>query len=99
MSQTKVNLGEYLEEIKKGKGWVIVCKRCGHVYCRWDENPKEHAVMKEEPLTKAGRLHSESDRFGLRQFFCPGCATLFATDVIARGSSILWETRLTESGN
>ena len=94
MNTDRVALSEYLEGINNGNKWVMACRRCGHVYCDWSQNPKEFAKIVEEPLTKAGRLHSDSDRFIFRQFFCPECATLFATDVAAKGSPILWEIRL-----
>ncbi len=94
LDSQKVNFNEYLKLTQKDGDWFIVCKKCGHVFCRWNENPKEYAHIKEIQLSKAGPLYFDSDRFFLRQFFCPGCATLFGNDVALKGSPILWETKL-----
>lgn len=78
----KQDLGEYLE-IDLGQK-VVRCKKCGRVLCRADENPKEHAVLWRGPQTKAGPArgeHYDKGRFELRQYYCPGCATMFECEV------------------
>lgn len=89
-----LRVGEYLELTDDKK---LRCRVCGHVYCGAKENPKEHAVMKERPLSAAGpriaaRWHGESPVFVLREYYCPGCATMFEAEETRRDRPGPWHS-------
>lgn len=98
-SPEKAVIGEYLEGVRNDKGWQISCRKCGHSFCDGAKNPKEFAVVREEPLSEAGTLYVDSPRFVLRHFFCPGCGTLFALDIAEVGSPVLWESQIDRIGS
>ncbi len=72
------------------------CGRCGHLYGPAWEDPKVFAVMREGNITELSPLN----RYGLteeivvRQYYCPGCATMFTVNIQRRGDPILIEFRL-----
>ncbi len=73
---------------------VIRCTRCQYTFCAANENPKEHALMKESSPEKCGTLFKESERFVFREFYCPKCATIFDVEVRLKGQPLLWDARL-----
>ncbi|HKZ50315.1 MAG TPA: acetone carboxylase subunit gamma [Dehalococcoidia bacterium] len=95
-----MRVNEYLEVAEEGGNPFIRC-RCGYRVCAADENFKAHVLMIESPLHKAGPLadvYSEGEMFVFREFCCPGCATLLATEVALRGDPILWDIQLEVPG-
>jgi N-methylhydantoinase B len=75
--------GECLAVRDTTAGPAIGCIRCGHTLCDVGEDPRSRSLMVEEemsalsPLNKYGR---EED-IVIREYCCPGCATVFSTDV------------------
>lgn len=68
----------------------ITCENCGHCFGKAAVDPKLGAAMRERAITAA----SPVNRFGwvdgivLREYFCPGCATLFSVDVQLRDEPV-----------
>jgi N-methylhydantoinase B len=75
--------GECLAVRDTKAGPAIGCIRCGHTLCGADEDPRSRSLMVEEnmsalsPLNKYGR----EKEIVIREYCCPGCATVFSTDV------------------
>ncbi len=89
---------EYLKFVEKHGVRAIACRKCDHIFCYSNEDPKEFARVKEVSLSSAGGLYYDSDRFLFRQFYCPECGTMFGNDVAEKGSPILWETKIDKLG-
>jgi N-methylhydantoinase B len=71
-------------EIEDGR---VVCCSCGEDICAAEENYKLHSLCERKSLTEAGPLVNDpaeyvNDEMEFRQFYCPGCATLFENEVI-----------------
>ncbi|MBS1895519.1 MAG: hydantoinase B/oxoprolinase family protein [Actinobacteria bacterium] len=70
-------LGGCLHVVDGGASHAVVrCTRCGHELCAADEDWKEHAVGRDAPLAEAGPVHRDTGECLLREYVCPGCATL-----------------------
>jgi acetone carboxylase gamma subunit len=91
-------LGEYLEVSEISGRKLITCRKCNHVFCQADGNPKESAVMYKIPLVelpylvpqwKANASLETMGRQAVLEFVCPGCATVFAVDVVVEGDPIM----------
>lgn len=72
----------------------IRCRKCGHIFCPVTENWKHYAKMRERPLSILGPLMSKTERFVLREFYCPWCATMAEVEMILKELPIIWETQL-----
>jgi N-methylhydantoinase B/oxoprolinase/acetone carboxylase alpha subunit len=75
--------GEILAVRKTKAGAVMGCMRCGNVLCAATEDPRQRALMVEEPLSAFSPLnrYGREDLVVVRHYCCPGCATVFSTDV------------------
>ena len=83
---------EYLELNEQRK---IICKKCGYVFCRVDENYKEYALSAEISPTTISEMRPEDPEFCIyREFYCPECATLLDVDPCPSGDPILWDIEL-----
>jgi acetone carboxylase gamma subunit len=88
-----------LEIIGNGKKKAIQCSRCGHVYCKADENYKLYALHRildlndfMPPLPTGERYIGEYHIYS-----CPGCATQLQVDLFSPslgGDPVLWDTRI-----
>ena len=99
--QPSVRFHEYLEAGRLGSGpQVLRCVSCGYLVSPADENYKEHATVRELDLRGlSGRdMPDGSPYMGtLREYSCPGCATLLASDVCCAevsGDGHLWDVQL-----
>jgi len=75
--------GECLAVRDTSAGPAIGCTRCGHTLCGAAEDPRRRALMVEENLSDLSPLNKYGweDRIVIREYCCPGCATVFTTDV------------------
>ncbi|MEX2548013.1 MAG: hydantoinase B/oxoprolinase family protein [Chloroflexota bacterium] len=89
-----------LELGRNDSGHWIRCSRCHTVLSRGDENPKLACLRRDRDLSElSGRaLPDGSPHIGvLREYACPGCATLVQVDVFCPslgGEEDLWDTRI-----
>jgi N-methylhydantoinase B len=79
--RTAYRLGEYLQAARLNGAQMIQCTWCGEVLCRAEQNWKDHAIVRRASLATAGPLRVENEQFFLREFFCPGCATVLEVEV------------------
>ena len=89
-------MGRYLE-IRNVKGKdTIVCTKCGHDFGSAKGNFKDGAVQREVPLQESAEHFPPpgETRFVLREFYCPGCATMLEVDMVQPGESNLWDIQL-----
>jgi N-methylhydantoinase B len=91
---------ESLEIVGDGPGAGVRCRHCGTGLGRADENYKLHALRRDRDLQElAGRpMPDGSPYLGvLREYACPGCATLLQVDVWCPsigGEEDLWDIRI-----
>ena len=86
----------YLSIVEE-KGRDLVQCKCGHSICSAEQNFKEHVLLIESPLSKVSPLADISRKgsaFVFREFCCPECATLLATEVSMRDEPILHDIEL-----
>jgi acetone carboxylase gamma subunit len=90
-------INEYLSVVGTGSEAAIEC-RCGYRIQPATDNYKLHVLMREGPVQSAGPwvdpLGLGADRFVCREFFCPGCLTLFDVEIAQRHEPILWDVRI-----
>ena len=89
-----VRMGEYLEIEDRPEGRAVRCRKCGHRFCDAESNYKEFALMAEYPLTRSSPRNSTTERFVLREFYCPGCATQLEVEMVLRGSPLIHSYKL-----
>jgi N-methylhydantoinase B len=93
-----VDLHEYVQAIDSGDHRVLACKRCGHELSDYAENFKSGLLVDESPVTLIPQVQDPSefldDVMVFRRYCCPGCHTLFATDLVRPSESPLDEMLL-----
>lgn len=96
----KRRMSEYLEIDDSSGREMIQCGKCKHVFGPVTENYKTHAVMSEYPLDKAGPayFYRPSERFVLREFYCPGCATMLDVEMVLKDLPPVWNIQLKPKG-
>jgi len=92
-----------LEIAADGGDSAIRCSRCGHLFCKADENYKLHALHRVVDLNDfmPYPLPSGEPYYGeYHEYFCPGCATQLQVDLVCPmlgGEAILWDTRIRQA--
>ncbi|MEK7335611.1 MAG: hydantoinase B/oxoprolinase family protein [Candidatus Binatota bacterium] len=98
--RTKLKFHSILEIAVDGGQPAIRCSRCGHLFCRAEENYKLYALHRVVDLNDfmPCPLPSGEPYYGeYHQYFCPGCATQLQVDLFCPmlgGEAILWDTRI-----
>jgi acetone carboxylase gamma subunit len=69
----------------------VQCTWCGHQLAHSDENWKDQAVQRLAPISSAGPLRFDNETFHLREYFCPGCATVLDVEVTAADMPPLYD--------
>ncbi len=84
---------EYVEIDKSNDGVnVYKCSYCGFVLGPSNKSFKEYALVKERSYSDyvaMGVLSIPSDRFVIREFYCPKCAIRFDAESIVKGEPYL----------
>ena len=88
-----------LEIATDGAQKIIRCVRCGHAYCKADENYKLYALHRMIDLNEImPPLPSGEPYTGEYHIYsCPGCATQLQVDMFSPslgGDAMLWDTRI-----
>jgi acetone carboxylase gamma subunit len=73
---------------------MIQCGKCDYVFCPAAENYKNHVLCGEFPLKKAGPRYSDSERFILREFYCPKCGIKLDVETCLKGSPFIHDSRV-----
>ena len=57
---------------------VYVCVDCGYVLGPTTEDWKKYVLVNRAPIAKGQPLHlaAQTERFSLREFYCPKCGTM-----------------------
>ena len=73
-------------------GARVACAHCGADLCATGENVHAHLALREaasgERFALGGR-YAGSERFRLRHFYCPGCATQVDVQVALKDEPLL----------
>jgi N-methylhydantoinase B len=91
-----MRMSGYLTIVDRAGARFVQC-RCGRLLCAAEKNFKEHVLLIESPIKKISPLADSSGRgsqFIFREFCCPGCATLLATECALKGEAILHDIEL-----
>ncbi|MGI0092258.1 MAG: hydantoinase B/oxoprolinase family protein [Nitrososphaerales archaeon] len=83
-------LGPYLGIDPKRNDVKCVC--CGYVFCRLNGNPKEHAGVRESKIGN-GKFPG-GEELVRKEYFCPGCGSLFSNAIEIKGSRPLFDVEL-----
>ena len=94
----KQRISEYLVITDSSGKALVQCEKCQYAFCPPTENYKNHALMGEYPPTKAGPDYPETDRFVLREFYCPGCATMLDVEMCLKDAPFVWDARIKLDG-
>ncbi|MFC1926672.1 acetone carboxylase subunit gamma [Chloroflexota bacterium] len=89
-------INEYLKITGKNGEQVMQC-RCGHILGPANHNYKEMSLMLESQVENIGPHIVSYDtlkEFVFRQFCCPNCQTLLATEIARKGEPILYDIQL-----
>ena len=98
-SRPLLRLHAALEIVGNGKRKTIRCSRCGHLYCKGDENYKQHALHRIVDLNDVMPPLPTGERYigEYHIYSCPGCATQLQVDLFSPslgGDPVLWDTRI-----
>jgi N-methylhydantoinase B len=91
---------EALDIVGRGAGAAVRCRRCGACLGPATDNYKRHALRRDRELAElAGRPTPDGSPYlaVLREYACPGCATLLQVDVWCAslgGEEDLWDIRI-----
>lgn len=85
---------DYLEVVEEDG--VYRCAGCRRVYCRLEENYKEHLAVREGTCQElAGPSFADKpagsnvdNDLVFRHFYCPGCGGMVTTEVALKGDSV-----------
>jgi acetone carboxylase gamma subunit len=75
------------------------CRKCDHDLGPQDRNYKLGALVRDLPVTEGNptlrdpALYAD-DTVVLREFVCPGCATLLETEISIAGAPPQWDIRV-----
>ena len=85
MVNTLTSLGN-LEIAKIDGEKVYRCFKCGHILGPITSDYKDFALKNEAPPSKGqpDYLASKTDRFILREYYCPQCAAMFEVNMVAK---------------
>lgn len=77
----------------------VVCRECDEALCGAEENYKLHVPVERSPLAEAGPMVNDPDEYvdddlEFRRFYCPGCATQLATEVVETDRAPLHDKQL-----
>lgn len=87
--------GEHLFIVQRADGARIVKCDCGHEFCDYRENWKLHARIHvrdtEEQFRELypAKMHGDPRWNVLREYFCPGCATLLEVEAVPPGYPVI----------
>ncbi|MBI4285947.1 MAG: hydantoinase B/oxoprolinase family protein [Chloroflexi bacterium] len=87
-------LSEYLVMTGSTAASEIQCRKCGHIFGPVAENWKTHARMTKRPLAALGPKMAVTEKFVLREFCCPDCATLIDVEMVLKELPPIWDTQL-----
>ncbi len=79
------SLSENLRAVQTPGGLSIQCTKCGHGLAANDGHWKESAILIPTSLTRSGPQRSNTRRFELRHYLCPGCSRLLDVEVAMPG--------------
>jgi hypothetical protein len=97
--ETRLRFHAALEICARRKERAIRCSRCGHLFCKADENYKLYALHRSVHLREImPPLPTNEPYIGeYHEYFCPGCATQLQVDLFSPslgGDPVLWDTKI-----
>ena len=93
--QIVLPFGEHLFVVAKGGGSYVVKCDCGHEFCEHTDNWKLEALIHVRASDEAFRelypdkMHADPAWNELREYFCPGCATLLEVEAVPPGYPVI----------
>ena len=87
----------YLEIVKKGGRAFVRCHKCGQIVAPADENYKLYLPIGEFTADRGSIELApgvRTDRFVVREFYCPGCWTMVETEVNLKDAPFIWDVEV-----
>lgn len=96
--QTGIQMSESLYIVDEGQQKIVVCSKCGFVFCRVSENYKLHSLVSERLPSEIGfdpKLHPKDDSGMIyREFCCPGCGVMLDVEPVMKGDPIIQDCEI-----
>ena len=75
---------------------VYRCLKCGYVLCPITEDYKNYVLKNEAPISKAQPVYlaPKTDKFVLREYYCPQCGVMFEVNMVAKDQKQIWSVQL-----
>ncbi|MGE0502338.1 MAG: hydantoinase B/oxoprolinase family protein [Rhizobiaceae bacterium] len=93
----KLRIGQRLTLVESGGSQFIGCG-CGRLLSHASENYKTCAAEARRPLSAGGRqtdpFRMGHDRFEIREYYCPECASLLEVDMVEKSEPVVWDFEL-----
>jgi N-methylhydantoinase B len=88
-------VADAVEAVRTESGSRLRCTECHHDLGGYENDYKRSLCYRERPLTALTALNRRclTDRFVLREFFCPGCGVQLVVDVTDRDEPVRDECR------
>ena len=86
-----LNLNENLKAVKTSGEVEVRCAKCNYVLAPVNEYWKDHTNVVRSPLTRSGPRRSETQRFEMRHYLCPGCGRLLDVEVAMSADPPLYD--------
>lgn len=89
--------GEHLSVVLKPDGRRVVKCDCGHEFCEVERNWKLEALVHLRDTAEALRelypapMHCDPEWMNLREYLCPGCATLLEVEAVPPGYPVVFD--------
>jgi acetone carboxylase gamma subunit len=75
-----------VEVVEEGNKEFFRCAKCEFLLGPTADNYKSYALKNDSPLSKyqPKYLDPKTDRFIIREYYCPKCAAMFEVEVVTR---------------
>ena len=89
--------GEHLYVVQKPDGRRVVKCDCGHEFCEVERNWKLEALVHLRDTAESLRelypapMHCDPEWMNLREYLCPGCATLLEVEAVPPGYPVVFD--------
>lgn len=88
---TPFRINEYLQIGSSNGKEVVQCNWCGTTICSRTDHWKDKVIVRQSAPHVAGPHREDNGEFRLKEYFCPGCATVLDVEVGRENDSPLYD--------
>ena len=70
------------------------CIKCGHKFCKSNQNYKEFALYRERSPRELMKQYPNPKKTIFREFYCPGCQVLLEVEAVAPDSPFIHDIEI-----